>query len=383
MLALGAETLWLRIGFQTRNDSCPQFQLRNHLKPAGEKVLPTFLPHRASLFLVRSRLIIPIEIKTSRFSTCWDGGWQDRGKWVVMERALDTTIQIVTPENIAFDYRVAGPLNRLLALLLDYLFRTGIVFVVYMAAMLLIVLFAFLSVYLPFLRWFVDIFAAFSFTFAIVLWFLLDWFYGGFFESYWNGQTPGKRVFGLRVVTIDGRPINGLQAVLRNVLRYVDLFPFLSIEMFGPLFGLNDPLPPLYVIPTLLFGIISMLLTRRFQRIGDLVCGTMVVLEERYWLAGIAKLEDERVPKLATLLPADFIVHRSLAKTLSLYAERRLNLQPERRQELASKLGKPYIQRFNLLPDTSCDLLLCAMYYRAFVADQARQSQDSEGKSPL
>ncbi|MFM8253468.1 MAG: RDD family protein [Planctomycetota bacterium] len=300
-----------------------------------------------------------------------------------MERALDTTIQIVTPENIAFDYRVAGPLNRLLALLLDYLFRTGIVFVVYAGAVLLTILLAILSAYLPFLRWFVDTFAAFSFTFALVLWFLLDWFYGGFFESYWNGQTPGKRALGLRVVTIDGRPINGLQAVLRNVLRYVDLFPFLSIEMFGPLVGANDSIPPLYILPTLLFGMISMLITRRFQRIGDVVCGTMVVLEERHWLAGIAKLEDDRVPKLATILPADFVVHRSLAKVLSLYAERRLNLQPQRRQELAAKLAKPYIQRFNLLPDTSSDLLLCAMYYRAFVADQARQSLDSEEKHTL
>ena len=49
--------------------------------------------------------------------------------------------------------------------------------------------------------------------------FLVSWFYGGFFEAYWNGQTPGKRIMGLRVLSTNGRPINGYQAVLRNLLR--------------------------------------------------------------------------------------------------------------------------------------------------------------------
>ena len=49
------------------------------------------------------------------------------------------------------------------------------------------------------------------------------------FESQWNGQTPGKRVFGLRVLSVDGRPINGLQAVLRNILRAVDMMPLVPL----------------------------------------------------------------------------------------------------------------------------------------------------------
>ena len=57
--------------------------------------------------------------------------------------------------------------------------------------------------------------------------FVLEWFYGGLFESLWNGQTPGKRLMGLRVLTTEGQPINGMQAVMRNLLRYADIFPFL------------------------------------------------------------------------------------------------------------------------------------------------------------
>ena len=54
---------------------------------------------------------------------------------------------------------------------------------------------------------------------------MLFWFYGGLFETFWNGQTPGKRLLGIRVITLDGQPINALQAILRNVLRIVDAQP--------------------------------------------------------------------------------------------------------------------------------------------------------------
>ena len=44
------------------------------------------------------------------------------------------------------------------------------------------------------------------------------------FETFLNGQTPGKYVLGLRVLTDNGQPINGMQATLRNLLRAADLF---------------------------------------------------------------------------------------------------------------------------------------------------------------
>jgi len=58
----------------------------------------------------------------------------------------------------------------------------------------------------------------------LVAWFGLSWFYGGFFETVWNGQTPGKRLLGLRVLTVEGQPINALQAVLRNADVYRRLY---------------------------------------------------------------------------------------------------------------------------------------------------------------
>lgn len=92
---------------------------------------------------------------------------------------LDTYIQIVTPENIAFQYRVAGPFRRLPAYLIDLAIRLGVAIGGTLTAM-----WGFGAAGIG------DV----GFGLAMCLWFLLAWFYGGLFESLWNGQTPGKRL---------------------------------------------------------------------------------------------------------------------------------------------------------------------------------------------
>ena len=120
---------------------------------------------------------------------------------------LDTTIEIVTPENIAFRYQVAGPFRRLPAFLLDVALQT---LIWWAGGGLLAMLFGAVGL------------AGLGFGFWLILWFVLSWFYGGLFETYCNGQTPGKRMMRIRVIASDGQPINGLQAVLRNLLRAID-----------------------------------------------------------------------------------------------------------------------------------------------------------------
>lgn len=270
---------------------------------------------------------------------------------------IDSTIDIVTPENISFNYRVAGPFRRMLAFAIDL----GVRVVVFIAVGWL------LSLTLGQLG-----FTGGALVGAIMLivWFVMSWFYGGLFETFWNGQTPGKWMLGIRVLTIEGSPINGMQAVLRNILRIVDTMPMLSVAMFTPIAqGAN--LPPMYVIPTFMLGLGVMAMNRRFRRIGDFVCGTMVVREERSWLMGVAKLEDPRAAQLAEYLPPTYEVSRSLAKALAAYVERRQFFSPPRRREIARHLADPLLVMFELPSDTSHDLLLCALYYRTFVAEGA------------
>ena len=63
----------------------------------------------------------------------------------------------------------------------------------------------------------------------LIAWFALLWFYGGQFETFWNGQTPGKYLMRLRVLTVNGEPVAGWQAVLRNILREADLLPVVAL----------------------------------------------------------------------------------------------------------------------------------------------------------
>ena len=69
--------------------------------------------------------------------------------------------------------------------------------------------------------------------------FLLEWGYGCFFETWWNGQTPGKRAFGLRVIKTEGYAIGFHEAMIRNLLRAAD---FAKAARFGStrLPGEND-----------------------------------------------------------------------------------------------------------------------------------------------
>ena len=118
-------------------------------------------------------------------------------------------------------------------------------------------------------------------------------------------------------------------------------------------------------------ALLAMAATDRYQRLGDLACGTMVVVERRDRLRGLAKLEQKEVVALAHDLPANFTASRAMAQALSVYVARRERFSPARRFEIARTLTEPLCQRCNLPADTNPDLLLCAFYYRTFVADRA------------
>ncbi len=267
--------------------------------------------------------------------------------------AIDLTAAVTTPENISFEYQLAGPFRRLPAMLLDIAFRYLAVFVVIF--ILGLVGASGLANILPSSE------ALFSACLVIGI-FLLSWFYGIFFEAWWNGQTPGKRILGLRVVSIDGRPINGAQATIRNFVRVADFFPFAPTLVFG--FEAE-----FFAIPTFLVALICMVMTRRFQRLGDLAAGTMVVVDERAWYPKKIALKDPRIASLTEFIPAGFRMSPSLAKTISLYVERRTMMSPRRQESTAATLAVPLMHRFGFRTDTSSDLLLCALYYREFFLD--------------
>ncbi|WP_442510758.1 RDD family protein [Novipirellula sp. SH528] len=273
--------------------------------------------------------------------------------------ALDTTIAVVTPENIAFNYQLAGPFRRLPAYLIDIAIRWLIIIGV-VVLMLITGTILDLRFFGPFIG-----------AGALILNFVVSWFYGATLETYFNGRTVGKWATGIRVIDIEGRPITGKRALIRNLLRIADFLPVAPLSSLGA-----ENAPPAFIIPTAMVCLLSMIFTRRMQRLGDLAAGTMVIVDERSWRLPIAKVDDPRVPALASFIPADYRVSRSMAKTLAIYAERRHYLTPARRREIAKHLTIPLIERFEFRNDIDPDLLMYSLYYKTFLADATGELPD-------
>ncbi len=255
---------------------------------------------------------------------------------------LDSRIEIVTPENIAFQYRVAGPFRRLPAFLIDM--------------MICLVTYAVISFAIMMISFWLGI-PNLGVGASLLILFLLTWFYGGLFETFCNGQTPGKRLMEIRVLSVDGRPIDGLQAVLRNILRAVDA-------------------PPPFFLP---IGLVAAAMNRRFQRLGDLAAGTMVVVEEPRWFHGVVRISDPQAVWLAGQIPPGFQASRSLARALALYVQRRLHLAWPRRMEVAAHVAAPLRDRFQLPAATDPDQLLCGLYHRTFITERSGEPWSASG----
>jgi uncharacterized RDD family membrane protein YckC len=91
-----------------------------------------------------------------------------------------------------------------------------------------------------------------------LLLFVLGWSYFILLEWLWNGQTVGKRAFGLRVINEDGSPAGFVAVFVRNLVRVIDFLP----SFYG-------------------LGLLSIVFTSRSQRLGDLAAGTFVVRAPR------------------------------------------------------------------------------------------------------
>lgn len=272
------------------------------------------------------------------------------------EPKIDCVVRVVTPENIEFDYLLAGPFQRMPAFLIDWFLRviifSGILFVGLWTGGFILG------------NWGV----AATMTLGMVMFLLFSWLYGAIMEAHFDGRTVGKILLGLRVISIDGRPINGSQATLRNMLRACDLLPPLSLTLFDP------DAPPVSLVPTFMVGLVTMGLTSRMQRIGDLAAGTMVVYGGRRGFNVNMQPEDGRAFALAEHVPPTFQVTQTMTYSVGLYMERRRFWSPHRREEVAAVLARPLIRIFELLPDTSYDLLLCALYVHIYYSPEQRQA---------
>lgn len=213
---------------------------------------------------------------------------------------LDTLARVETPEGIALQWRVAGVMPRAAAWALDFAIRLAVLWVLATGLVLL---------------------GAAGTGFYMIGLFAVWWFYPVLFEVLNDGQTPGKRVLGLRVINRNGTPVTWLSSFLRNLLRTVDMLPLL----YG-------------------FGLLACLSDADARRLGDRVAGTLVVYAEQ------AQLRDS-APQVPVVHAAVALSRLEQAAVVA-FAERARLLTPERQQELAAILqpltgvgGAPAVQR--------------------------------------
>jgi len=199
---------------------------------------------------------------------------------------LDTRRSIETPEGVELGLRLAGPVVRGYAWIIDILVRVAI----------------YVGIGIVF-----SAMGSFGGGLALIAVFLVEWFYPVVFELYNQGATPGKRSMGIKVVHDDGTEVSLQSSLLRNLLRAVDFLPFL----YG-------------------FGLISMMFNRDFKRLGDITAGTIVIYTDRLGEASDIKKMSPQTPPVPLAAPEQ--------KAIIQYAERLDLFTPQRGSELANIL---------------------------------------------
>ena len=244
-------------------------------------------------------------------------------------------LNIETPEQVELRFPVAGIGSRFLAILIDTIVQ-------FVATMVLFLLFAVVVAVAtnggrttaPGASSVNPDTAAKWFTAAVILFFfLLYWGYFSLFEAFWNGQTPGKKLFKIRVIKDSGRQITLFEALARNLLRVVDS-------------------QPVYLI-----GVITMLCNKQQKRLGDFVAGTLVVherLDEQPLLAHNSRTftaalyappqfeESSQLQRPGQVpLPADAVARLRVEdlNVIDAFLARALDLEMATREEMAAKIA--------------------------------------------
>jgi uncharacterized RDD family membrane protein YckC len=222
---------------------------------------------------------------------------------------MDRSVGVRTPENTAFTYELAGLGSRFLAVAIDQSIQ-ALVLGALLAGIVLV------ASHVPAVERAVatnaeKLDAAFGIAALAVIAFTISFAYFIFFEIFWNGQTPGKKALGIRVVRDGGYPVDFGAALIRNLIRVGEFT-----------FGFY------------LLSAISALASSESKRLGDYAAGTIVVRDARLDLPAPLR-PDARQPLYAATayLSGD---ERALIKR---FLERRDTLDSHRRREMAARLA--------------------------------------------
>ena len=275
------------------------------------------------------------------------------------QRGFADQLNIDTPEQVELEFAIAGLGSRFVAVLIDHLIQGGVYFLI---GILAAVLFSAVANR-------VNLLGKWIFAVLIALYFLLIWGYYTLFEALWRGQTPGKHIMKLRVIKDSWRQITFFEALSRNLLRIVDYLPAFYLT-----------------------GVITMLCTKRHQRLGDLAAGTIVVHErsdeqplliERgtsimpaQHAPGFDPLISAAAAQEASGLPADAVARLGADDLLLIesFSARALDLSPTTRADIAVRIATQMATKMNIaVPPGNPERFLEALAYAMRSAGRSRR----------
>ena len=212
-------------------------------------------------------------------------------------------LEVETPEHIVLDLEIAGIGSRALAALVDMLILVG-------AAVATLIALGLLGGFgLSLGRW--------GSALLLLLGFAAWTGYFIFFEAVRRGQTPGKRMVGIRVLMDTGHAVTPGAAAVRNLLRLADFMP-----------------------PPYLIGLLLVAFHPRAKRLGDLVAGTVVARDRpgEAPAAGRAAPPNDPIAALPELTDAEY-------QLLQQFERRQADLAPAARARLAASLAGRFSDR--------------------------------------
>lgn len=240
---------------------------------------------------------------------------------------MSREVTVYTPENIPLTLDLAGLGSRCGAMLVDLALQVGALLTLFVAGLIVA---ATGAVRTP------ESARNLLLTGAGVVFFLIFVVYNVVFEWLWNGQTPGKRAFGLRVVRDGGYPVNAFAVLTRNLIRIADFLP----AAYG-------------------VGALAVFFHGQYKRLGDMAAGTFVIKERL--AAGSLNLHSATRPGTSSggpatvaptlpenvVNPLDALSGEEMA-LLRRFAVRRWEMTPDDSERLAYRLVVPLISRLNL-----------------------------------
>lgn len=235
-----------------------------------------------------------------------------------------------TPEHVSVEFEVAGPMSRYAAALYDML-----IILIGSTAVLILLVAVVLIVGSGGPDAFGDVMLAGATIYlgaALLLYFPL-------FETFWNGQTPGKRAVGIRVMRRDMAPFGFGPAFLRHALRFVDALPG---------------------IPYPLLGIVLMTVSERALRLGDLAAGTWVVRDAeapplldrkakaRPHAPGAVERRAAALQAAASTASGEGRLTEEEYRIAREFLARRVQLDPATRRSTALRIAAPMLRRLGI-----------------------------------